>query len=57
MPILWVSETDVFIVQTGLFAIQNVENRFSTIYFHDDLLHGNTGVYSGLPRVTGGYKG
>ena len=56
MPILWVSETDVFIVQTGLFAIQNVENRFSTIYFHD-LLHGNTVGYSGLPRVTGCYKG
>ena len=56
MPSLWVSETDVFIFQKGLFAIQNVENRFLTIYFHD-LLHWNTGGYSGLPGVTWGYKG
>ena len=65
MPILWVFETDVFVVQKGLFVIQNVENRFFTIYFHD-LSHGITGGYKelhgvnrgyrGLQEVTGGYK-
>ena len=55
MPILWVFETDVFVVQKGLLAIWNVENRFFTIYFHH-LWHGNTGGYKGLQRVTGGYK-
>ena len=62
MPILWVFETDVFVVHKGLFAIKNVENRFFTIYFH-----GNTGGYKGLQGlqgvttvlqgVTRGYKG
>ena len=69
MPILWVFETDVFLVQKGLFAIQNVENRFFTIYFpiydmgirgvtRDDRgLQGVTGGYKGFQEVTGGYKG
>ena len=56
MPILWVFETDDFVVQKGLFAIENVETRFFTIYFHD-LWHGNTGGYKGLQVVTRGYKG
>ena len=56
MPILWVFETDVFLVRKGLFAIKKVEDRFFAIYFHD-LLHGNTGGYQGLHGVTGGYKG
>ena len=51
MPILWVFETDVFVVLKGLFAMEKVENRLFTIYFHD-LWHGSTGV----TRVTGGYK-
>ena len=56
MPILWVFETDVFLVQKGLFAIKNVENRFFTIYFQD-LWHGNTRGYNGLPGVTTAYRG
>ena len=56
MPILWVFETDDFVVQKGLFAIINVENFFFTIYF-GDLLLGNTGGYKGLQRVIRGYKG
>ena len=55
MPIWWVFETDVFVVQKRLFAISNVENRFSTISFRD-LWHGNTGVYKRLLGVTRGYK-
>ena len=54
-PILWVFETGVFIVQQGLFAKYNVEDRFFTIYFHD-VLHGNTGGYQGLHEVTRGYR-
>ena len=49
MPILWVFETDVLVVQKGLFPIENVENRFFTIYFND-LYHGNTGWLQGVPR-------
>ena len=56
IPILWVFETDVFSVQKRLFSIQNVENRFFTIYFHD-LRHGNTGGYKKLQGLKGGYKG
>ena len=69
MPILWVFETDVFVVLKGLFAIDKVENRLFRIYFHD-LRHGSTGVtrgyrglrgvigcYNGLQGATGGYKG
>ena len=56
MPILWVFENDVFVVQKGLFAISNVENRFFTIYFHD-LSHAYTGCYKGLQGVTRGYDG
>ena len=51
MLILWVFETDVFVVQKSLFPIQNVENHFFTIYFYD-LWHGNTGGYKGLHGVT-----
>ena len=56
MPILWVFETDDFVVQKGLFAIKNVENFFFTIYF-GDLLLGNTGGCKGLQRVIRGYMG
>ena len=56
MLILWVFETDVFVVEKGLFAIWNVENRFFTIYFRD-LWHGNTGGYWGLQGVTRDYRG
>ena len=56
MSILWVFKTDVFVVQKGLFAIQNVQNSFFSIYFHD-LRHGNTGAYKGLQGVTKGYRG
>ena len=54
-----VFKTDVFVVQKGLFATLNVQNRFFTIYFHD-LWHETTGGYKGLQGiqgVTGGYKG
>ena len=53
MPILLVFETDVFIVQEGFFAMENVENLFFTSYFYD-LLHGNTEGYKGLQGVTSG---
>ena len=33
MSILWVFETDVFVVQKGLFAIEDVKNRFSLFIF------------------------
>ena len=56
MPILWVFETDVFVVEKGLFAIKNLKNRFFAIYFHD-LWHGNTGSLKGLQGFTEGYKG
>ena len=56
MRILCVFESDVFMVQTGLFLISNVENRFFAIHFYD-LLNGDTGGYKGLRRVTRGYKG
>ena len=46
MGILWVCETDVFIVQEDLFAI----------CFHY-LLHGDTRDYRGLQEVTRGYRG
>ena len=69
MSILWVFETDVFVVQTGFFAIQKVKNRFSLFIFtiYDmgiqgvtsgyRRLQGVTGGYNGLQEVTGGYKG
>ena len=70
MPILWVFETDVFVVQKGLFAIKNVENRLFTIYFHDFFsrsmtwqnkrlqgVHGVTESYKGLQGDSGDYKG
>ena len=53
---LWVFETNVFIIQEDLFAFQNVENLFLTIYFHY-LLHGDKRGYKGLQVVTGGQKG
>ena len=55
MPILWVFETDVFVVQNGLFVIKNIENRLLTIYFRD-LGHGNTGGYKRLLGVTRDYR-
>ena len=56
MPILWVFETDVFVVQKGLFALSNVENGFFTIYICD-LWLANTGGYKALQGVTRGYMG
>ena len=58
MPILCVFESDVFVVQKGLFAIQNVENRFFTIYFtiYDMGIQGVTRGYRGLEEVTMRYK-
>ena len=53
MPILWVFETDVFVVQKGLFAIINVENRF----FNDLFWRSMTWEYRGLQGVTRGYRG
>ena len=52
MLILWVSQIDVFVLQKGLFAISNVENRF----FYDLFLPSMTWEYRGLQGVTGGYK-
>ena len=59
MPILWVFEGDVFVVQKGLFAIKNVENSFFTIYFtiYDMGIHGVTSGYRGLQGVTRGDRG
>ena len=66
---LWVFETNVFIVQTDLFDIENVENRFSrfivTIYNmvverKTRGLRGFKGItrgYRGLQGVTGDYRG
>ena len=56
MLILFVYERDVFVVEKGLFAILNVENRFLTINFRD-LSHGNKKGYWGLQGVTRAYKG
>ena len=53
MPILWVVETDVFVVEKGLFAIWNVEKPF----FEHLFLRSMTWEYRGLQEVTGGYKG
>ena len=41
-----VFESDVFMVQTGLFCIETIENRFFTIHFYD-LLNGDPGGYKG----------
>ena len=54
MRILWVFETDVFIVQKGFFSMQNVGNRFFTIHFYD-LLHGDRVGYKGLQGITKEY--
>ena len=63
MPILCVFETDVFVIQKGLFPIKKRPISF----FHDLFsrfmiweykgLQGVTGGYKGLQGVTGGYKG
>ena len=62
MPMLWVFETDVFIVQKGFFAIWTAENCFLqfnfTIYYIgiqglEEIRMG----HRGLKGVTGGYKG
>ena len=70
IPVLWVFEADVFILQKGLIAIKNVDNRFfhnlfsQAITWEYRMLQGVTGRYRGLTRgyrglqgVTGGYKG
>ena len=55
-------EADVFIVQKGLFAIKNVDNRFfhnlfsQAIAWKYRMLQGVTGRYSGLQVVIGAYK-
>ena len=70
MPVLWVFEADVFIVQKGLFAIKNVDNRFFHNLFSQAItvpppphitweyrmLQGVTGRYRGLQGVIGAYK-
>ena len=56
MQILWVFETDVFIVQKGSFSNKNAENRFFTISLQE-LLHGDTGGYKRWKGGTGGNKG
>ena len=62
MPVLWVFEADVFIVQRGLFAIKNVDNRFfhnlfsQAITWEYRMLQGVTGRYRGLQGVIGAYK-
>ena len=69
MSILWLFETDVFVVQKGFFAIQKVKNRFSLFIFtiSDMGIQGVTSGYRrlqgvtrgdrGLQRVTRGYRG
>ena len=59
MSILWVFETDLFVVQKGLFAIWNVKNRFSLFNFTiDDMgIQGVTRGYRALQGVTRGYRG
>ena len=62
MPILWVFETDVFVVQKGLLLYKTWKIVFSrfifTIYAWEYRgLQGVTGGYKGLQGVTGGYKG
>ena len=53
MRILWDSESDVFMVQKGLFFY--IKRRKSV--FHDSFLRFITWAYMGLQWVTGGYKG
>ena len=58
MPILWVFETDVFVVQKGFLLYKTskiVFSRSMTWEYRD--LQGVTGGYKGLQGVTGGYKG
>ena len=59
MSILWVFETNVFVVQKGLFAILNLKNRFSVFLFtlYDMGIQGLTRGYKGLQGVTRGYNG
>ena len=70
MPILWVFEADVFVVQKGLFAISTRRkslfyNFFFTTYDMgiQRVVRGNmqllmvTGGYKRLQGVTRGYKG
>ena len=59
MPILWVFETDVFVVQKGLFATQTSKIVFSGFIFtiYDMGIEGVTRGYMGLHGVTRGYKG
>ena len=59
MSILWVFETDVFVVEKVLFTISNVKNRFSLFFFtiYDIRIQWVTRGYRGLQGVTGRYKG
>ena len=60
MPILCVFESDVFVVQKGLFAIyQTSKIAFSRLIFtiYDMGIQGVTRGYRGLQGVTRGYKG
>ena len=59
MSILWVFESDVSVVQKGLFAIYNVKNRFSLFIFtiYDMGIPGVTRGYRWLQGVTVGYWG
>ena len=52
MPILWVFETDVFVVQR---LVCYIKRRKS--FFDDSFSRSMTWAYRGLQEVTGGYRG
>ena len=56
---LWVFETNVFIVQTDLFDIENVENRFSPfiVTIYNMMVERKTRGLRGLKGITRGYRG
>ena len=49
MPVLWVFEADVFIVQKGLFAIKKHRQSFFSQFIF-------TSYYMGIQDVTRGYR-
>ena len=56
MPVLWVFETDLFVVQKGLFLDKTSKIVF-TLFILTIYDMGIQGVTKGLRGVTGGYKG
>ena len=58
MPILWVFETDVFVVQKACLLYKTTKIVFSQFIFtiYHMGLQGVTRSYIGLTGVTGGYK-